>query len=101
LHEVNLMAGVMQRKGIAGMRESISSTAAYGDATRGPRVINGQSREAMQAMLDEIRDGRFAAELADEMKAGKPTLAAYRQESQAHPIEAVGRELRAAMGMSK
>lgn len=94
LHEVSLMADVMQRKGIAGMRESISSTAAYGDATRGPRVINGPSRAAMRAMLDEIRDGSFAAELADEIEAGKPTLAAYRRESQAHPIEAVGRELR-------
>lgn len=94
LHEVKLMADVMHQKGIAGMRESISSTAAYGDATRGGRVINAQSRKAMGEMLDEIRDGRFAAELADEIAAGKPTLAKYRRESQAHPIETVGRELR-------
>ncbi|HET6655139.1 MAG TPA: ketol-acid reductoisomerase [Gammaproteobacteria bacterium] len=101
LHEVKLMADVMQTRGIASMRESISSTAAFGDATRGPRVINEQSRREMAAMLDEIRDGRFAAELAAEMAAGAPTLAAYRREAAGHSIEKVGRPLREAMEKSR
>ncbi|HET6654765.1 MAG TPA: ketol-acid reductoisomerase [Gammaproteobacteria bacterium] len=97
LHEVKLMADVIHTEGIARMRESISSTAAFGDATRGPRVINEQSRREMAAMLDEIRDGRFAEEQAREMAAGGPVLAEYRREAAGHSIEKVGRPLREAM----
>lgn len=100
LHEVKLMADVIHEHGIAAMRKSISSTAAFGDATRGARVINDESRREMAAMLAEIRDGRFAAELAEEMDAGAPTLAVYRRDSGAHSIEKVGARLRAAMGAS-
>jgi ketol-acid reductoisomerase len=97
LHEVKLIADLVQSRGIAGMRHSISSTAAFGDATRGPRVIGPESRRAMQEMLAEIRDGRFAAELGAEMAAGAPTLAAWRKAAAAHPIESVGARLRGLM----
>ena len=94
LHEVKLIADLVQARGIAGMRRSISDTAAYGDATRGPRVIGEASRQEMRALLAEIRDGRFAAELDAEMTAGAPTLAAWRTAAETHPIEAVGERLR-------
>jgi len=97
LHEVKLIADLVQSRGIAGMRRSISSTAAFGDATRGPRVIGAESRSAMREMLAEIRDGRFAAELDAEMKAGAPTLAAWRAAAEAHPLESVGERIRALM----
>ncbi|HUG98356.1 MAG TPA: ketol-acid reductoisomerase [Gammaproteobacteria bacterium] len=97
LHEVKLIADLVQSRGIAGMRRSISSTAAFGDATRGPRVIGPESRRAMQAILTEIRDGRFALELDREMAAGAPTLAAWRAAAAAHPIEHVGERVRALM----
>lgn len=97
LHEVKLIADLVQSRGIAGMRRSISSTAAYGDATRGPRVVGAASRAAMQELLAEIRDGRFAAELDAEMAQGAPTLAAWRKAAAGHPIEAVGSRLRALM----
>jgi ketol-acid reductoisomerase len=97
LHEVKLIADLVQSRGIAGMRRSISSTAAYGDATRGPRVIGTESRRELRAMLAEIRDGRFAAELDAEMAAGKPTLATWRATAEAHPLEVVGERVRALM----
>lgn len=97
LHEVKLIADLVQSRGLAGMRRSISSTAAYGDATRGPRVIGPDSRREMRALLAEIRDGRFAAALDAEMAAGAPTLAAWRAAAAAHPIEDVGERLRALM----
>jgi ketol-acid reductoisomerase len=97
LHEVKLIADLVQARGVAGMRRSISSTAAFGDATRGPRVIGPESRRAMQSLLAEIRDGRFDAELAREMAAGAPTLAAWQAAAEAHPMEAVGRRIRALM----
>jgi ketol-acid reductoisomerase len=97
LHEVKLIADLVQSRGLAGMRRSISSTAAFGDATRGPRVVGAESRAELRAMLDEIRDGRFAAELDAEMAAGGPRLAAWRTAAAAHPIERVGERLRALM----
>jgi ketol-acid reductoisomerase len=97
LHEVKLIADLVQSRGIAGMRRSISSTAAFGDATRGPRVIGPESRRAMGEMLAEIRDGRFAAELDRDMGGGAPTLAAWRAAAAAHPLEAVGARIRALM----
>jgi len=97
LHEVTLIADMIQRRGIAGMRGSISSTAEFGDYTRGPRVINEASREQMRKMLREIEDNRFADELDADAQAGFPTLDAGREKAQSHAIEAVGERLRAMM----
>jgi ketol-acid reductoisomerase len=97
LHEVKLIADLVQSRGLAGMRRSISSTAAFGDATRGPRVIGSGSRAALRALLAEIREGRFAAELDAEMAAGAPTLRAWKAAAETHRIEAVGRRIRALM----
>ena len=97
LHEVKLIADMIQRRGIAGMRGSISSTAEFGDYTRGPRVINDASREQMRKMLREIEDGRFADELDADARSGFPTLAAGRATAESHAIEAVGERLRAMM----
>ncbi len=52
LHELKLIVDLMQEKGIAGMRYSISDTAEYGDLTRGPRVIDDQRAR------DHVRDPR-------------------------------------------
>lgn len=95
LHEVKLIADMIHRRGIAGMRRSISSTAEFGDYTRGPRIINEASREQMRKMLEEIEDGRFAAELGADAEAGFPTLTAGRAAAESHGIEAVGERLRA------
>lgn len=97
LHEVTLIAEMMQKRGIAGMRESISSTAEFGDYTRGPRVIGADSRAAMQEILAEIRSGQFARELSAEVDAGMPTITRGRKAARRHDIEAVGKRLRALM----
>ncbi|HET7922659.1 MAG TPA: ketol-acid reductoisomerase [Gammaproteobacteria bacterium] len=97
LHEVKLMADMIYQRGIAGMRESISATAEFGDYTRGPRVIGTETRAAMRALLDEIRRGEFAAELAHEIAAGKPVIRAGRATARAALIERVGAALRLRM----
>ena len=63
LYEVKLIADIVNRHGIASMRESISTTAEFGDYTRGPRVIGPASRAAMKEVLTEIQNGEFASEL--------------------------------------
>jgi ketol-acid reductoisomerase len=97
LHEVKLIADLIHERGITGMRAAISRTAAYGDLTRGPRVIGPATRQAMQKLLAEIQAGAFATEWAAECAAGKPTLSALASRDADHAIEQVGRRLRSLM----
>jgi ketol-acid reductoisomerase len=97
LHELKLIVDLMYEGGIANMRYSISNTAEYGDITRGPRVINEQSREAMRQILAEIQRGEFAREFILENQAGSATLKASRRLAEEHPIEQVGARLRGMM----
>jgi ketol-acid reductoisomerase len=97
LHELKLIVDLMYEHGISGMRFSISDTAEYGDYTRGPRIINVETRAEMGRILEEIRDGRFAEEWIAENRAGRPRFNELRRKGQEHPIEKVGAELRAMM----
>jgi ketol-acid reductoisomerase len=97
LHELKLIVDLMYEQGISGMRFSISDTAEYGDMTRGPRIIDESVRAEMGRILEEIRDGRFAAEWVAENRAGRQRFNQLRAEGAAHPIEKVGAELRAMM----
>ena len=62
LHEVKLIVDLIYQGGIANMRYSISTTAKYGDVTRGPRVITNETKQTMKKILREIQSGRFARE---------------------------------------
>lgn len=97
LHETKLIVDLIYEGGIANMRYSISNTAEYGDFTRGPRVINEESRKAMKEILSEIQTGRFAREFILENQSGAPVMKAERRISQEHPIEQVGQRLRSMM----
>ncbi|GIX27119.1 MAG: ketol-acid reductoisomerase (NADP(+)) [Burkholderiales bacterium] len=94
LHELKLIVDLMYEGGIANMRYSISNTAEYGDFTRGPRIINEQTRAEMRKILAEIQSGEFAKEFILENQAGAPKLKALRRMGKAHPIEVVGEKLR-------
>jgi ketol-acid reductoisomerase len=89
------LAATVQAEGITGTRRRISSTALYGDLTRGERVIGEEAREGMRAMLDEIRSGEFARELGAEIAAGRPRIRAELARRDALPMEEIGRKLRA------
>jgi ketol-acid reductoisomerase len=97
LHETKLIVDLIYEGGIANMRYSISNTAEYGDFTRGPRVINEASRQAMKEILAEIQDGRFAREFILENQSGTAVMKAQRRLSREHPIEQVGERLRSMM----
>jgi ketol-acid reductoisomerase len=97
LHELKLIVDLMYEEGITGMRYSISDTAEYGDVTRGGRIISKQTREEMQRILGEIRDGSFAEEWIAEDEAGRPRFAELRNAGRNHPIEKVGATLREMM----
>lgn len=79
------------------MRYSVSNTAQYGDLTRGPRVVNADAKAEMKRMLTEVQDGSFAREWILENRAGRPVFNALTRRGEEHPIEEVGRRLRAMM----
>jgi ketol-acid reductoisomerase len=97
LHELKLIVDLMYEKGISGMRYSISNTAEYGDMTRGPRVITEETRAEMRRILAEIQTGQFAREWLLENRVGRPVFNATARRQAEHPIEEVGRRLRAMM----
>ncbi len=97
LHEMKLIVDLIYEGGISNMRYSISNTAQFGDLTRGPRVINYESREAMAEILEEIQDGSFAREWILENQANRPVFNALTRQGEEHEIEEVGRKLRSMM----
>lgn len=97
LHEVKLIVDLIYQGGIANMRYSISTTAKYGDVTRGPRIITGKTKQTMKTILGEIQSGRFAREWVLENQANRPVYNALLQQGEAHPIERVGETLRGMM----
>lgn len=101
LHEMKLIVDLIYEGGISKMNDSISNTAEYGEYTRGPRIINAETREEMKRMLKEIQGGEFAKEWVLENKANRPVFNASRNKSRNHPIEKVGINLREMMSWLK
>ncbi len=95
LHEVKLIVDLIVEDGLAGMRDSISNTAEYGDLTRGPRIVTDETRAEMKKILNEIQTGQFAREFVLENQSGKAGFTAMRRREAEHPIEEVGKDLRA------
>jgi ketol-acid reductoisomerase len=97
LHEVKLIVDLIYQGGIANMRYSISTTAKYGDVTRGPRIITNETKQTMKKILREIQSGRFAREWVLENQANRPVYNALLKRGKEHPIEEVGDQLRGMM----
>jgi ketol-acid reductoisomerase len=97
MHELKLIVDLLYEGGFKKMHHSISDTAEYGDYVTGPRVINEESRKAMQKVLEEIQDGTFARNWILENKANLPFFLARRRQSHEHQVEQVGDNLRSMM----
>lgn len=101
LHELKLIVDLMYEGGIAKQRWSVSDTAEYGDYISGPRVLDDRVKENMRAVLKDVQNGSFAARFIADQDAGAPEFKALRAKGEQHPIEAVGRDLRAMMSWVK
>ena len=102
LHEVKLIVDLIYEDGLQNMRYSISNTAEFGDYTSGPKIITEETKEEMRAILKRIQSGEFAEHfMSDSGQSndgkGGPEMKNYRDQASAHPIEEVGKELRAMM----
>lgn len=97
LHEMKLIVDLLYEGGLSRMRYSISDTAEYGDYKTGPRIITDETRKEMKKVLKEIQGGIFARDFMLEYKANMASFKATRRLQREHPIEVVGKELRAMM----
>ncbi|HTD29664.1 MAG TPA: ketol-acid reductoisomerase [Xanthomonadaceae bacterium] len=97
LHELKLIVDLFYEGGITRMLEFVSETAQYGDYVSGPRVIDAGTKQRMKAILGEIQDGTFTRHWIAEHAAGLPNYKRMKQADLDHPIEAVGKRLRAKM----
>ncbi|ENN91170.1 ketol-acid reductoisomerase [Bartonella bovis] len=97
LHEVKLIVDLIYEGGIANMNYSISNTAEWGEYMSGPRVITDKTKVEMKRILKDIQTGKFTSDWMQEYKAGAARFKSIRRLNDAHPIEEVGKKLRAMM----
>jgi ketol-acid reductoisomerase len=97
LHEMKLIVDLLYEGGISEMRYSISNTAQYGDMTRGPVVVNDETKRRMEGLLKDIQSGAFARDWMNEARNGRQRFQQLDDEAREHPIERVGGRLRTMM----
>jgi ketol-acid reductoisomerase len=95
LHEMKLIVDLIYEGGISHMFDIISNTASFGGLTRGPRIITPETKKEMHKILDEIESGAFADEWLAEYNAGRPNMNKMLEDLENHPIEKVGKDIRA------
>ena len=97
MHELKLIVDLLHEGGLRKMHEFISDTAAYGDMTSGPRVVDEHVRGKMGEVLKDIQDGTFARRWIAENESGQKNFRSMMDADLAHPIEKVGADLRSRM----
>ena len=97
VHEMKLIVDLIYQSGFAGMRYSISNTAAYGDYVTGPKIITDETKATMKKILADIQDGTFAKEFLLDMSeaGGQVHFQAMRKKAAEHQVEVVGKDVRA------
>jgi len=101
MHEMKLIVDLVYQGGLTRMRYSISDTAEYGDYCVGKRIITADTKKEMKKVLAEIQDGTFAKNWILENQCGRMNFNARRRLESEHPIEKVGKELRALMSWNE
>src|ERR1700760_756450 len=97
LHELKLIADLMNEAGISGMRFSISATAKWGDVLVGPKIIDASVKKRMKAALKDIQTGKFAKDWVKEYEGGYKKYNALLKAGEKHGIEKTGEKLRSLM----
>ncbi|MCL2607470.1 MAG: ketol-acid reductoisomerase [Methanomassiliicoccaceae archaeon] len=95
LHEVKLIADLVQAGGLSKMWHVVSNTAEYGGLTKRDRVITKESKEGMRSILRDIESGKFKDDWRAEWKNGLKELKKMEADEASLEIETVGSKIRA------
>ncbi len=96
-HELKLIINLIERGGLNYMRYSISNTAEFGDYHTGPKIITPETKKVMKQVLADIQSGKFAETFRGDYAKGFTWFKAQREKDHDHPVEVVGKKLRAMM----
>ena len=97
LHELKLIVDLMYEGGLSYMWYSVSDTAEHGGYTAGDKVVTPETRKAMDKILADIQSGEYARRWIEENQQGRPWFTDRRKQERSHPVEGVGKKLRAMM----
>ena len=100
-HELKLIVDLIYEGGIEDMHYSISNNAEYGDYTRGPQIIDSETKSRMKKILAQIQDGSYAKEFMNEFSSNGEKFKEYRKASEGHLIEKVGAEIRSSFNWNR
>jgi ketol-acid reductoisomerase len=93
-NELKLIVDLIYSGGLTGMLRAVSDTAKYGGLTVGPRIVDERVKENMRSALRAIRSGEFERSWTGNPRAYEE-LERLMKGLEQHPLERVGRELRA------
>ena len=100
-HELKLIVDLIYEGGIEDMHYSVSNNAEYGDYTRGPQIINAETKSRMKRILSQIQDGSYAKEFMNEFSSDSDKFKRLRKASSEHLIEKVGAEIRSSFNWNR
>jgi ketol-acid reductoisomerase len=94
MHELKIIVDLLSSRGISGMRDVISSTAAYGGLRYGEGIITPGAVTEMEMLYERIESGEFARIWLEEAAEGGGELERLRRIERNLPIESTGRSVR-------
>jgi len=98
-NEMKLITDLVYKGGLSGMLRGVSDTAKFGGLSEGSRIIDAHVRENMKALLEDVRNGKFAKKWTSDPARSTKELARFMDEMDNHQIEKVGRDIRKMCGL--
>ncbi len=94
LHELKIIVDLLAERGLAGMRDVISGTAAYGSLAFGERIVDAHVRGNMERLFERIASGEFARLWLEEQRTGGARFKELRDAERGLLIESTGAAIR-------
>jgi ketol-acid reductoisomerase len=98
-NEMKLITDLVYKGGLTGMLRGVSDTAKFGGLSEGRRIIDAHVRENMKALLEDVRNGKFAEKWTSDPARSTKQLARFMDEMDNHQIEKVGKDIRKLCGL--
>jgi len=98
-NEMKLIMDLVYKGGLSGMLRGVSDTAKFGGLVEGPRIIDAHVRENMKAVLEDVRNGKFAEKWRSNPPRSATKLQHLMDKMDKHQIEKVGKTIRKMCGL--